>query len=67
MSGASSGATGSEKLLSLISHVKDILPHLEDRFIEVGGQLCVDPLGGGGGEGGGGRGGGGGGEAVLLK
>ena len=45
MTGASSGATGSEKLLSLISHVKDILPHLGDGFIEVGGKLCMDPLG----------------------
>ena len=45
MTGASSGATGSEKLPSLISHVKDILPHLGDGFIEVGGKLCVDPLG----------------------
>ena len=55
MTGASSGATGSEKLPSLISHVKDILPHLGDEFIEVGGKLCVIP--GGGWEG----------EAVLLK
>ena len=59
MTGASSGATGSEKLPSLISHVKDILPHLGDGFIEVGGKLCMDPLRGGrtGEEG---RGGGGG-------
>ena len=62
MTGASSGATGSEKLVSLISHVKDILPHLGDGFIEVGGKLCVDPLGGGGGGGGRGEGGGGEGE-----
>ena len=54
MTGASSGATGSEKLPSLISHVKDILPHLEDGFIEVGGKLCVIPWDGGWG---GGRGG----------
>ena len=51
MTGASSGATGSEKLPSLISHVKDILPHLEDGFIEVGGKLCVIPWDGGGGGG----------------
>ena len=53
MTGASSGATGSEKLLPLISHVKDILPHLGAGFIEVGGKLCVDPFGRWG-EGGGG-------------
>ena len=42
MTGASSGAAGSEKLPSLISHVKDILPHLGDRFIEVRREiLCV--------------------------
>ena len=46
--GASSGAAGSEKLPSLISHVKDILPHLGDRFIEVRREiLCVDPWGAG--------------------
>ena len=49
MTGASSGATGSEKLPSLISHVKDILPHLGDRFIKVGGKLCMAPWGGRGG------------------
>ena len=58
MTGASSGATGSEKLASLISHVKDILPHLGDGFIGVGGKLCVDPLGEGRGEEG---------RAVLLQ
>ena len=46
--GASSGAAGSENLPSLISHVKDILPHLGDRFIEVRREiLSVDPWGGG--------------------
>ena len=49
MTGASLGATCSEKLASLISDVKDILPHLGDGFIEVGGKLCVDPLVGRGG------------------
>ena len=61
MTGASSGAIGSEKLASLISHVKDILPHLGDGLIEVGGKLCMDPLGG---REGGGRRGGGTGEGV---
>ena len=50
MTGESSGATDSEKLRSLISHVKDILPHLGDGFIQVGGKLCVDPLEGGEGQ-----------------
>ena len=46
--GASSGAAGSERLPSLISHVKDILPHLGDRFIEVHWEIfCVDPWGAG--------------------
>ena len=76
MTGASSGATGSEKLASLISHVKDILPHLGDGFIEVGGKLCVGPLGGRGsgeegrgrrGRGEGGRGGGEGGGGSLVE
>ena len=70
MTGASSGATGSEKLPSLISHVKDILPHLGDGFIEVGEKLCVD-LGrgwqGGGGKDGGGVGGGGKGRSSVVE
>ena len=34
--GASPPADGPEELQSLISHVKDLLPHLGDGFIEVG-------------------------------